>query len=109
MRSLPRSRFAFPGRGGYSWSTRTPRPASSTFFLHIFPADKSELPPSRRLFGFNKLDFRFAYSGEFLDGGCIAQRLLPDYPIKRIRTGQHVPGERLLWQAKLLADMPPHG
>ena len=42
------------------------------FFLPVFPADKSELPPSRRLFGFNKLDFRFAWSGEFLDGGCIA-------------------------------------
>ena len=81
----------------------------AVFFLHVFPVDKSDLPPSRRPFGFNKLGFRFAWSGEFLNGGCIAQRLLPDYPIKRIRTGQYVLGERQLWQAKLLADMPPAG
>ena len=79
----------------------------SQFFLHVFPVDEGDLEPDRERSGFNNLDFDFAWSGEFLDGGCIAQRMLPDYPIERIRTGQHVPGEEPQWEAQFPVNIPP--
>ena len=70
------------------------------FFLHVFPVDEGDLRPDRKQSGFENLDFAFAWSGEFLDGDrCIAQRLLPPYPIARIRTGQFIPDGKQLWQA----------
>ena len=64
-------------------------------FLHIFPVDSADLPADSREFGFENLDFLtagydffFIHSG-FVDGKCISQRPLPDYPIARIRTGQN--------------------
>ena len=73
------------------------------FLLHVFPVDEGDLAPNHRLLGFENFDFHFARSGEFVDGGCIAQRVLPDYPISHIRTGQFVDGEAPLWQVKLRA------
>ena len=73
------------------------------FFLHVFPAEEVDLPPDRKPFGFNRLNFQFEWSGEFLDGGCIAQRLLPDYPLDRIQTGQFVPEGKQLWRAEFPA------
>ena len=71
------------------------------FLLHVFPADKGHLTPKRRRFGFETLDFHFAWSGEFVNGGCVAQRVLPDYPISHIRTGQFVDGDAPTWQVEL--------
>ena len=75
--------------------------AQAKFFLHVFPVGEGNLNPDRRQSGFENLDFVFAWSGEFLDGDrCIVQRLLPAYPIARIRTGQFIPGGKQLWQAE---------
>ena len=63
--------------------------ADARFFLHIFPADPAELPVDRREFGFANLDFQFAYHGAYVDGICVAERELPDYPIARVRTGHN--------------------
>ena len=70
------------------------------FFLHIFPVDEGDLPTNRRQFGFENFDFLFAGRGEFLNGDCIVEALLPDYPISRIHTGQFVSDEEPQWKAE---------
>ena len=65
----------------------------NAFFLGIFPVDSNDLPESRRQHGFDNLDFAFADYG--FGGGetCFAVRDLPEYPIKRIHTGQFITTE----------------
>ena len=62
-------------------------------FLHIIPNDPTDLPADSRERGFENRDFwifwpptKFPHTA-FIDGKCITQRPLPDYPIARIRTG----------------------
>ena len=71
------------------------------FFLHIIPQDVANLPAERRPAGFANLDFAFARWGGSFDGKCLAAIPLPDYPIKTIRTGQHIPGPGELWAVEL--------
>ena len=66
----------------------SPGDAHARFFLHIFPADPSDLPTERREFGFENLGFQFADQGADIVGKCVAERELPNYHIARIRTGQ---------------------
>ncbi len=74
------------------------------FFLHVFPADGADLPAHRQRFVFDNLDFCFNDYG-FRDGArCVAARHLPDYPIARIRTGQHVHGQGRLWESEVSLD-----
>ena len=63
------------------------------FFLGVFPVDNRDLPEARRPHGFHNLDFDFADFG--FSGGemCFAVRDLPEYPIKRIHTGQFIIAE----------------
>ena len=70
------------------------------FFLHIFPADPSDLPADRREFGFANLDFRFGDHGARTGDICVAERELPDYAIERVRTGQFVSGEGDVWRVE---------
>ena len=74
--------------------------AEARFFLHIFPADSSDLPADRRDAGFVNHDFQLTERGALIDGKCVASRELPDYAIDRIRTGQFVSGEGQLWSAE---------
>ena len=70
------------------------------FFLHVFPAEGDSLPVHRREYGFDNRSFLFSWRGGFVDGKCITQEPLPDYPATRIRTGQWLAGEdRELWRA----------
>ena len=81
---------------------REPCAAADTlarFYLHIFPADAKDLPADRREHGFVNQGFGFAEYGALRDGKCLAAAPLPDYPIARIRTGQHIPGQGELWRA----------
>ena len=73
------------------------------FFLHIVPEDIADLPPERRAAGFAHRGFDFARWGGPFDGKCLASVALPDYPIKEIRTGQHIPGQGDLWSVELVA------
>ena len=60
------------------------------FFLHVYPVDADDLPEHRREWGFENLDFDFAASVSFQEGErCAAARELPDWPIRRISTGQY--------------------
>ena len=71
------------------------------FFLHIIPEDAADLPADRQAAGFANLDFAFARWGGHFDGKCLAAIPLPEYPIKTIRTGQHIPGQGELWAVEL--------
>ena len=73
------------------------------FFLHIIPVDIADLPEERRAAGYANLDFDFGRWGGHFDSKCLATVPLPDYPIKEIRTGQHIPGQGDLWSVELIA------
>ena len=59
------------------------------FFLHVDPADETDLPAHRQRYGFDNLDFA-SHNYMPLGKGCVALRKLPDYPITRVRTGQYL-------------------
>ena len=67
------------------------------FFLHVYPADVADLPNHRQPHGFDNLDFSFYRPRYWVpwrhgilrsDGRCAAERLLPDYRIVSVVTGQ---------------------
>lgn len=68
------------------------------FFLHIIPTDAADLPPERREYGFDNLDFPFADAGRLVGSRCTAGRQLPAYSIAAIRTGQYVEGAGKVWE-----------
>ena len=76
---------------------------AAPFFLHIFPEDVTDLPADRRAGGLAHAGFDFARQGGRFDGKCLASVALPDYPIKEMRTGQHIPGQGNLWSVRLTA------
>ncbi len=63
---------------------------AATFFLHIVPVDMNDLADERRNAGFDRQDFSFDQNGFRDDKLCITFHPLPDYQIKKIRTGQYV-------------------
>ena len=77
-----------------------PEDTGTRFFLHLFPRNFDDLPALRRRHGFDNRDFDFDWRGGHFDEVCITQEPLPDYPIARIRTGQHVGGGGpVVWKA----------
>ena len=74
------------------------------FFLHIYPVDRSILPPERREYGFLNRDFRPGI-GRFVDRDrCTAGRTLPEFEIELVRTGQYIKGEGRLWEGEFRLD-----
>ena len=74
------------------------------FFLHIIPEELTDLPEDRQAAGFAHSGFAFARQGGHFDGKCLAAVSLPEYPIKEMRTGQHIPGQDApLWSVRLIA------
>ena len=87
------------------------------FFLHVDPADPADLPGDRRRHGFDNRDFRPyvadpvwpwpARGPSWMRRGdrCLVAAPLPDYPIRRVRTGQFAPdgggGWRNLWEGEI--------
>ena len=69
-------------------------------FLHIFPANPADLPADSRERGFENMGFYPHAHLTFIDGKCIYKQTLPDYPIARIRTGEHLYGETI-WRADI--------
>ena len=74
---------------------------AAPFFLRVFPTAVADLPPKRRIHGFDDLGFSFDRHGVRSEGKCVVQRILPDYGIKAIRTGQAAPGPEPLWEEEL--------
>jgi len=63
------------------------KPLDASFFLHVIPVDKRDLPASRREHGFGNQNFeptRFQHR----DGLCFAALRLPSYDIAEVHTGQ---------------------
>ena len=74
------------------------------FLLHIIPRNVADLPPERQGDGFANQDFAFEHWGAHFDGKCLASVPLPDYPVKAIRTGQHLPGGGEVWVVTLSVE-----
>ena len=74
------------------------------FFLHITPTATADLPPDRRRYGFEARDFYFTdvgfRTGNYGGRHCIVERLLPDYPIAHLRTGQYNPAGEI-WSTEM--------
>ena len=84
------------------------RPAdlSSRFFLHITPVDEIDLPEDRVRYGFENRDFQ-TDSFQVRRNTCAVETRLPDWgAIRRIRTGQYVPGKGRLWEGEASIDPP---
>lgn len=82
-----------------SW-TKDPCEEADTlawFFLHIVAVDDDDLPDDRKAHGFEGRDFPFERETGSVrfDGKCMTTRLLPEYPIASIRTGQYDAGGEL--------------
>ena len=71
------------------------------FFLHLHPADIAD-PRRDHQREFENLDFPFETFGFHVGGRCAAVRLLPDYGIASIHTGQYVPGKGRLWSERVV-------
>ena len=78
------------------------RPAdrAAKFFLHVTPVDETALPPKRARYGFENLDFWHLDIFNINEFGCKIKRQIPGYAIRRIRTGQYIPGEGPLWEGE---------
>ena len=74
-----------------------PEDVDAQFFLHLDPVDVDDLPRHRKQYGFDNLDFAFR-DHRLIEGGvCVVERVLPDYGIAAIRTGQYT-GEGQIWK-----------
>ena len=74
-------------------------------FLHVTPTNLDDLPPNRREYRFDNLDFH--PERDWLDAGgyCVIKRDLPQYDIASIRTGQFdASGE--LWSSEIRIAEP---
>ena len=72
-------------------------------FLHIMPKELDDLPARSRRHGFENRDFDIARDARLgVVRRCVAMRVLPDYPIAAIRTGQFDRGsERHIWNREI--------
>ena len=80
---------------------------AAKFFLHIIPENVADLPVEWQGDGAAWSEFALIRQGGIFDGKCLATVALPDYPIKEIRTGQHIPGQGHLWLAELITATAP--
>ena len=95
--------YAMDNRLIYLRETCAAADTAAGFFLHIVPEEVTDLPAERRAAGFVHGGFEFVRQGGHFDGKCLAAVALPDYPIKEMRTGQHIPGQGDLWSAAIAA------
>ena len=65
-----------------------PEDREGTFILHLMPADRQDLPPTRKAFDFDNLSFRFAAHAWEEEARCVAGVRLPDYEFRRLITGR---------------------
>ena len=76
-----------------------PADAARKFFLHIVPANHSDLPAHiAEIASHESRDFHLHSYGMTVGGRCFAARALPDYDIAAIHTGQTVARPRAPWR-----------
>ena len=71
------------------------------FFLQLHAADPEALPEHRREDGFEDLDFAFSHHGAVLDGRCLLRVTIPDYEMRRLRTGQGFRDGEPVWEVDI--------
>ena len=71
------------------------------FFIHVVPADPTDLPARSRARGFENRGFDFAQQGFVEEDRCVAARMLPAYAIDHIRTGQFLPEQGRFWVGRI--------
>ena len=84
----------------YAKARCTAADRDARFFLHLDPADASDLPEERKEYGFDNLDFDFWDRGRESGGECFAVVELPAHEIASISTGQYTAEERV-WGEKI--------
>ena len=87
------------GRLIYVKSSCTDVDSDARFFLHLDPADVSDLPENRKEYGFDILDFAFSDRGGESDGECFAVVDLPEYEVAGMSTGQYT-DDGLVWSGR---------
>ena len=70
------------------------------FFLHVVPVDETDLSSTRFHYGFDSLDFSHPSKFSVNEFGCTKMAWLPSYALRRIRTGQYMPGKGPLWEGE---------
>ena len=97
----------------YARDDCAPEDLEARFFLHVEPVDPADLPEDRRRHGFDNRDFAPRDTAPFrprptatrFGESCLVLAPLPDYPVRRVRTGQIVPdggGWRNLWEGEIV-------
>ncbi len=74
------------------------------FFLHVYPVDEADLPDSREPHGFDNLDFAFERYGLRAGGRCAAARVLPEYEVASLHTGQFALGHGPDWDERVYLE-----
>lgn len=78
------------------------RDTSPSFFLHIDPVDRTDLPANRQQYGFDNLDFSFGRHWVTNGRTCAAFIDLPAYDISKITTGQYTAADGVIWQGEIV-------
>ena len=65
-----------------------PEDREGDFVLHLLPRDEDDLPPWRKIYGFDNLSFRFEDRALDTSGACVAEVRLPGYDLRTIVTGR---------------------
>ena len=81
-----------------------PADREAPFFLHVTPLDETDLPLNRVGRGFDNQDFSHPSKFRVNEFGCTRTARLPAYAIRRIRTGQHIPGKGPLWEGEFAME-----
>ena len=73
-----------------TWVSASCRPEDTLqrFLLEVVPVDPDDLPRLRRERGWQGRSFWFGRFGVRFDGRCLAQRTLPDFPVRALRVGR---------------------
>ena len=97
---LDGNRLLYVKEGRCAGSAEEPE---APFFLHVVPLQQSDLPESRKEYGYDNLDFDIADDWMRLGFShrCVAARRLPDYAVASIRTGQFVEDSGRLWEEEI--------
>ena len=74
---------------------------AAAFWLHLYPADPSDLEPQGLEHGYNFLDFEFDRYGRQIGEACVASVPIPNYDIARIHTGQWTTDQSITWEARV--------
>lgn len=79
------------------------------FFLHVAPVSVESLSAERQQHGFASLDFQWELVlAAVLDDRCVATRVLPNYAIANVATGQYEPGGPTLWRVSFAPPDSTH-